>query len=152
MATWCKDLTLWKKTLMLGKIEGRRRGWQRTILLDGITDSVDMSLSKLRDMVKNRSLACCSPCSHSWIWLSDGTTTFFNLRKKQCHSEQFKQLLRSSMKWDHPFFHIPYQIHLQFLNALLSYCVQKLIISYICCSCESWTMTKTSELISLLLY
>ena len=36
-----------EKTLMLGKIEGRRRGWQRTRYLDGITDSMDMSLSKL---------------------------------------------------------------------------------------------------------
>ena len=43
-----------EKTLMLAKIEGRRRGWQRTRWLDGITDSVDMSQSKLREMVKDR--------------------------------------------------------------------------------------------------
>ena len=44
-----------EKTLMLGRIEGRRRrGWQRTRWLDGITDSVDMSLSELREMVKDR--------------------------------------------------------------------------------------------------
>ena len=44
-----------EKTLMLGKIEGRRRrGQQRTRWLDGITDLMDMNLSKLQEMVKDR--------------------------------------------------------------------------------------------------
>ena len=43
-----------EKTLMLGKTEGKRRGWQRMRWLGGITDSMDMNLSNLWDMVKDR--------------------------------------------------------------------------------------------------
>ena len=54
-----------EKTLMLQKIESRRRrGRQRMRWLDGITDSMEMSLSKLWELVMNRGLACCGPWGH----------------------------------------------------------------------------------------
>ena len=91
-----------KKTLMLGKIVVRRkRGRQRMRLLDGITDSIDTSLSKLQETVKDREewRAAAHGVTKSRIWLSNWTTTkswiaqiIPSIKKKIFHLNRLKHV------------------------------------------------------------
>ena len=72
-----------EKTLMMGRIEGRRRrGWQRMRWLDGITDSMDMGLGRLQKLVMDRETchAVIHGITKSWTWLSHWTELNWSLK------------------------------------------------------------------------
>ena len=82
-----------KKTLMLGGIGGRRRrGWQRIRWLDGITDSIDISLVELWELEMDREAwhAAIHEVTKSWTWLSDWTELNWIVAKLKCYFDRLK--------------------------------------------------------------
>ena len=80
-----------EKTLILGKIEDRRtRGWQRTRLLNSITDSMDMSLSKLQEMVKDKEAwhSAVHGVTKSWTRLTDWIATYTHTHSSMWGKQQ----------------------------------------------------------------
>ena len=90
-----------EKTLMLGKIEGRRRGWQRMRCLDGITDSVGINLGKLQEMVKDREAWRAAvhgvTKSQDTTWWFNNNCSWFVCSLKCCKFMSCFPTLRSSL-------------------------------------------------------
>ena len=112
LATSCEELTQWKKTVMLGGIEGRRkRGQQSMRWLDGVTNLMDMSLSELQELVMDREAwrAAIHGAAKSQTRLSDWTELNWTYISLEENSPTLRPLVSKPLHYMHtiPFLYFP---------------------------------------------